>query len=526
MKHSTARYTTASAAGSLVAALMWTAGILCVLPVLVMITGTFWQDGHLSLSNISAAYSNLPRLAELTANSLIIVSGTVAISLLVGTPLGYLCFRTNMICRRAIILGAIVAACIPIYVTATSWMALFGMRFWLYSAWGASWIQGMAYAPIVLLLTGICFASQDRHHEEDASMDSARLGVIRHVTIPQGAWAMVLAGMTVAILSVADITVTDILTVRTFPEEVFTQFQLGSGPWRATAISIPMIACSLGLTLLVWRLLRSHGEMTPDSMGRQLATIPLGKWRVPLAIIAIIAFTACFIVPSAALIKATGSLKNLATSYRTAETELLGTLRVTPIAATICSILALGGAWAIVKMPRGRFPALMILVILISAPAPVVGIGLIKLLNHPGPLGRIYNSEAVLVAAYIIRALPFGILALIPAVKRIPQELDDTLKLAGGTWIQQAFSVVIPMCWRGILVSWLLIFVLSLSELGASFLVIPPGQATLSLRFFTLIHYGVYPDAAGICLILLGIVSVAAAGIAALIWPVASERMA
>jgi iron(III) transport system permease protein len=67
--------------------------------------------------------------------------------------------------------------------------------------------------------------------------------------------------------------------------------------------------------------------------------------------------------------------------------------------------------------------------------------------------------------------------------------------------------------------------VLSLSEIGASFLVVPPGRTTLSIRFFTLIHYGVYPDAAGICLILLLMVGAAGAGIAAIVWPAVRRRL-
>ena len=35
------------------------------------------------------------------------------------------------------------------------------------------------------------------------------------------------------------------------------------------------------------------------------------------------------------------------------------------------------------------------------------------------------------------------------------------------------------------------------------------SKATLTIRFFTLIHYGVYPDAAAMCLILLGAVALA-----------------
>ena len=73
--------------------------------------------------------------------------------------------------------------------------------------------------------------------------------------------------------------------------------------------------------------------------------------------------------------------------------------------------------------------------------------------------------------------------------------------------------------------AWLLCFVVSLSEIGASFLVVPPGKSTLGIRFFTLIHYGVYPDAAAVCVILMSIVAVTAGGMAVAMRALTGRRM-
>ena len=58
-----------------------------------------------------------------------------------------------------------------------------------------------------------------------------------------------------------------------------------------------------------------------------------------------------------------------------------------------------------------------------------------------------------------------------------------------------------------------LVFALSMGELGATHLVVPPGYDMLSVRIFTLIHYSVYPDVAAFCLLLLAFIAGCAGGL-------------
>jgi iron(III) transport system permease protein len=52
------------------------------------------------------------------------------------------------------------------------------------------------------------------------------------------------------------------------------------------------------------------------------------------------------------------------------------------------------------------------------------------------------------------------------------------------------------------------VFVLSLGELGASLLTVPPGVSTLPLRMFNLLHYGASAEVASLALVTIGIIVV------------------
>jgi ABC-type Fe3+ transport system permease subunit len=53
-----------------------------------------------------------------------------------------------------------------------------------------------------------------------------------------------------------------------------------------------------------------------------------------------------------------------------------------------------------------------------------------------------------------------------------------------------------------LLACWLLLFLLSLADLSAILLVVPPGVTPISARIFELLHYGVRYQEAGVCLII------------------------
>ena len=68
------------------------------------------------------------------------------------------------------------------------------------------------------------------------------------------------------------------------------------------------------------------------------------------------------------------------------------------------------------------------------------------------------------------------------------------------------------MRWPAVGLAFLLSLAVGLGDLAASILVVPPGVATLSIHIFSLLHYGVEDQVAGICLALVGLLAVVAAG--------------
>lgn len=106
--------------------------------------------------------------------------------------------------------------------------------------------------------------------------------------------------------------------------------------------------------------------------------------------------------------------------------------------------------------------------------------------------------------AYIVRFLPIAVILLIPAVRAIPIECEQAAKLDGCGLFAMWSRIIWPQCIPTALAAMFIVMVLSIGELPCSLLVTPPGYTTVGARFFSLIHYGLYPDAAMLCLLSIG----------------------
>ena len=269
-----------------------------MLPGIIMTAGVFFRDGKVTFSILRETFSDLERTLLLLKNSLLVMAGAELVSLGLGGLLGFIAFRTKTPLRKFLVITLILASCLPLYVVMSSWMAVFGKEFLMYRVWASAWIMGIALVPLVSLLMGIYFSSSDRILEEQALHDTGALGVLKHVTIPQALWGILLAALIVLILGISETTVTDVLTIRTFGEEVRTQFALSFKPWTAAATALPLLAINFVLGLMVLRWIRTRGEATLEGFGGEPLKFHPGKLRIPLTCAVLLLVTAFFLSPS------------------------------------------------------------------------------------------------------------------------------------------------------------------------------------------------------------------------------------
>ena len=184
--------------------------------------------------------------------------------------------------------------------------------------------------------------------------------------------------------------------------------------------------------------------------------------------------------------------------------SILGlTLQVAVVATAANLPLALAVSWLTVKKKvRGRFIIDVLVSLPLALPPVAVGYFLLLLLGRNGPVGSVLEDllgvEIVFtwVAAALASAVvsfPLMARAIMVAMGEVNERLEMSARsLGAGPW-RVAFTVTIPLAYKGILAGVLLGFVRALSEFGATIVVagnIPGSTQTLPLAIFNNVQLG------------------------------------
>ena len=350
------------------------------------------------------------------------------------------------------------------------------------------------------------------------------------MTLRRSLGALAASALAVAVLTGGDMTVTDLLSVRTYAEEAYTQYQSGNSP-GASAVALPPMALLGVLVLLGARALlkADPARVLSPSAGR--GDWRLGPWRVPVGLGVMATFGNLVALPLYGLVWHAGrvgggpgrepqwSLGGLAGTLVNAARELYLPGFARPLRSPLLASLILAGAgafaavalaWSLAWLARRpgiwRWVAALTAAVTLAVPGPVAGMALV-VAYFAWP--SVYGSPALLILAYVLRTLPYALVVLWPAVRSIPPAYLESASLEGyGTW-GQARRVAIPLTSGAIAAAWGVSFALGMGELPAANLASPPGTMPLAVLVWTLLHRGVESHLAGVALVTLSVLGLA-----------------
>ncbi len=158
------------------------------------------------------------------------------------------------------------------------------------------------------------------------------------------------------------------------------------------------------------------------------------------------------------------SLRNVKTVF-TAEENLLPPLRKSLVVALATAFIAVAisapGAYVLAKVPR-RAGYAFILLIFFTRMVPEVGVALPISLTF-ARMG-LFDTDAGLVMAHLVRVLPLVAWVLIGTFKAIPPDLEEAGRMDGCSRAKVLAKVVLPMARPGLVVALIFGFLYSWDE--------------------------------------------------------------
>ena len=489
------------------------------------------------------------RLRGLLINSTLLAGGALLVSVPLGTLLAVAIAKTSFWGKRLLERSLIALLFVPLYVQAAAWQATAGQggwisnNRWLTGWYGAIWIHGVAAVPWVVLFVTTTLRRIPRELEEESLQDAAAWRVLLSVSLRHAVAGVVAAALWISVLCFSEITVTDLFQVRTFAEEIYTAASLGTldgmvVPPATTTLQptdVPQIAAqdlwlgTLSLVLLLSAALAAVGIWVPVTdfvspasdwimrPGRGRWGLSLTCWFVAAVVIGVpllglIGKAGEQITPTDNGVEqewSAGKAVSLVLDSPWQHRREFGWSAIIGITSTVAAtLLAITIAWSLRTRRLPVWPTALVLSFGFAIPGPLLGVWLIRCLNHPPdsllwPLTWCYDHTILApVLAQTLRALPLATLIVGAQFASLPQEVLDSAKSEGAGWCRQLLSVALPWCWPAVAAAASMAMIVSVGDLAATLLVVPPGVSPLSVRIFGLLHYGAEDRVAALCLVL------------------------
>ena len=92
----------------------------------------------------------------------------------------------------------------------------------------------------------------------------------------------------------------------------------------------------------------------------------------------------------------------------------------------------------------------------------------------------IYGTLWLLLIAYLTVFLPLGVRTIAGVMLQIDKSLEECAQMCGASWAFRMRTVTIPLLGPGLVAAWLLLFIASVRELGASILLMGPHSKVIT----------------------------------------------
>ena len=517
--------------------------ILVVNPLFRLLLVSFQaaDTGAFTLANYAAAYSR-SRYVDALVNSLILGVSAATLCLIFGAPLAWALSRTDMPGKGLIWVSILGTFIIPPYLGAVAWILLAGPN--------AGWLNRLAVAltgaekgplniytmpglvlvtacysfPYVFMFTKSALDLISSEMEDAANiLGAGNLRTMWSITLPLALPAMLGAFILVFLEAIALFGSPALLALPGRFHVVTTQlwqfFEYPPKVGVAAAYAMPLLAITVLLFWIQRRITSRKGYVSLTGKGAERRPIQLGGWKWPLLAYCLFVCTLSFFMPmvvicQAALAKAWGrgfqldnvTLKNLHfTLFDNTLTRnaVANTFLYAGSAAVVAVLLALSVAYIVNRQLVGKALGNVLSFVTMAPfviPGIVLAIGFYAAYTRPPLL--LYGTAWIMVLAFATRFLPIAYANCSAAIRSVNPELEDAVRILGGTRLTAIRRVVLPLLKRSLAGAFILVFIPGTRELSSAIFLYSINTQVLSVLLFDKSDEGNFEMLAAIGLLL------------------------
>jgi iron(III) transport system permease protein len=368
------------------------------------------------------------------------------------------------------------------------------------TAYGIAWVMALFEGSVAFVMIAAVMKSMDPALEEASQvMGASRLRTMLRITLPLvvpgvlGAAIFVFAEMlgsfaAALVLGTPSryyvITTAIYQLVQQYPPKI----QI------AAAMGVSLFAVMFFMLFLYRRIVMAGSYVTITGKAFRPRVADIGPLRYLLLGVCLLYLFAAVGLPLITLLYA--SLQKIAVAFPAAGNWTLDNFRVAvtmnAVRSALGNSLLLGFATATIGVVlmgllawliyRSRLPASGLIEYVVmfpqAVPRLVFAFGLMwAWVVFPIP---IYGTLWLLLIAYLTVFLPLGVRTIAGVMLQIDKSLEECAQMCGASWGFRVRTVTIPLLVPGLVAAWLLLFIASVRELGASILLMGPHSKVIT----------------------------------------------
>ncbi len=478
-----------------------------------------------------------PRYVRAIANTLLLGTAVTLAALALGVPLAYLTARYDYPGKAIVALLPLVTLVTPEVIVAQTWLMMLGnnglLRRWLlefgvtlpsfYGWFGLITSMTFIYYTYAYIGTLAAIRGFDAQLEEAAqSLGSSPLHARLRVLVPVVLPAILSSALLVFTLVVGNFALSmilggrvELLSVKTYQAAVS---ETAANPvLQSTLASVSISIVMILLFAQRWIVTRGRFEVVQGRSARPQRLRALAALGLALfaALVVVISLLPLASVVAGAFTLSRGPVMrwgqwttaNLERVLSRSPEPLYNSLAFASAATAIAIVLSAILGYLIVRRRNLVTPVLDYVTTLpLALSGTALGIGLIHAFNVG--LLPLTGTAAIIVLAYVIRRLPFGLRSASSTLYNIPRSIEEASISLGVPPGRSFLKVVLPLMVPALAAAAVLTWTTTVAELSASIIVYSGGRETIPIQIFKLIEGGLMAQASAYGLVLVAVILV------------------
>ncbi len=479
--------------------------LIVLIPITYILLNPFCYQGHFSFYPLKELILSSRQINLLKTSIFFAVSAT-SLALFLGVSYAVLLERVLLPARSFMAAAYIIPILIPSYIQAIVWDSFFNATrnlFYISPFWAATLCLALSYFPYITLIVVGGLQGIDQASEEAGLLQRGKFPTLIGITLPLVRPHIITGALFVFVFSIIDFGVPDIFRLRVYPVEIFVQFSGLYNEKAAIVLSYPLLIIMAFLILLQMKFMLGKNYIGFSHVERRIFFWTSGQAKFIGTIFICFILGMSTMVPLVILMGKAGSISIFVNILKNSWYSLCYSILLAFFATLIMTILAFWIAYSLERMSQGKrkFLGEYLTQLPFVMPPILLGIALIRIWNQPFS-AWFYQTPLMIIMGYVAHYIPFPIRALSSAFKQIDPHLEDAAYLTTQNRIRIIVRIILPLIKKGILAAFFIGFVLSLSDLGVTLLIIPPGPSTIPIESYNFMHYGAENKVAALCLIL------------------------